>query len=142
MPDKAIIDETLRWRRFAYDDLASAVLLHSSSSVSPGQTCFHAQQAVEKAFKCLLVYLEMVVPKTHDLGFLQRSLPDGMQSHLISEIELDDLSFWAVQSRYPGEDIEASSHDAETALVTARNVLKIIDSDLTANGLILPHSNA
>jgi len=93
---------------------------------------------VEKALKSLLVLLGMTIPKTHDLGFLQRCLPNNLRSRLIEEIDLDDLSFWAVQSRYPGEDIDASLSDAETALVTARQVLQIIDLDLTVLGFTLP----
>ncbi|GEM_PF-3716381 len=32
--------------------------------------CFHCQQAAEKALKAYLVFLEIRVPKTHDLDYL------------------------------------------------------------------------
>ena len=138
MPDNTRKEETTRWLRYAQDDLASAELLLASNSAPPRHACLFAQQAAEKAIKCILVFLEMPVPKTHDLGFLQRCLPNGMRAYLLPENELDNLSFWAVESRYPGEETEAESRDAEVAIATAHRVLDAVEADLAAAGFVRP----
>ncbi len=79
--------------------------------------CFHAQQAVEKLMKALLVHLETVPPRTHDLVHL-----DGLLSAACSEWtwpveELRFVTRAAVAFRYPGES--ASRQDAAEALQLA-----------------------
>ncbi len=36
--------------------------------------CFHAQQCIEKLMKALLIHLDVVPTKTHDLAFLSQLL--------------------------------------------------------------------
>ncbi len=53
------------WLKDAEDDLASMRMLLQGRH--PKHACFHAQQAVEKALKGILLELRQVVPRTHDL---------------------------------------------------------------------------
>ena len=64
--------------------------------------CFHAQQAVEKYLKALLVREGIPFPKAHDLSML---LGLAVARHPELHVELADvnwLTFSAVEVRYPG----------------------------------------
>jgi HEPN domain-containing protein len=87
----------------ATGDLAAARLLASDENQSDHVVGFHAQQAVEKAIKAVLVNCEVEIPLTHDIGYLVR---------LCSDVEeLPDivatarwLTPWAGGWRYDTED--------------------------------------
>ncbi|HEY3417296.1 MAG TPA: HEPN domain-containing protein [Armatimonadota bacterium] len=138
MPDEPVTVETAHWWQYASDDLATAEVLHAAHTVPSRHVCLHAQQAAEKALKSLFVYQQLPVPKVHDLGYLQRRLPNNSRVYALPERELDALAHWAVESRYPGEDTAANFHDAETAIATARRVLDAVEADLVAAGFIHP----
>lgn len=122
MPDEAVLTETARWWQYAKDDLATADLLHATQAPSR-HVCLHAQQAAEKALKCLLIFQNLSAPKAHDLGYLQQRLPQTLKTAHLPVRELEALSHWAVESRYPGEETEADSRDAAIALATAHHVM-------------------
>jgi HEPN domain-containing protein len=61
---------------------------------------FHAQQAVEKAFKAWLSWRGIAYPRTHDLKVLYRLLEDQGEPGLEEFIGLVDLTDFAVQFRY------------------------------------------
>jgi HEPN domain-containing protein len=136
MPDDAIITEVLRWWRYALDDLATARVLIATPEVSPRQACLHAQQAAEKALKSLLVAQGLPMPKVHDLGYLQRRLPATMAAYGLPERELDALTRWLVESRYPGDLSEAAVDDATIAISTATDILNAVETDLLTAGFI------
>ncbi len=57
------------------DELTTATLLAANGLLRGG--CLHAQQAVEKAMKALLIERAAGVPHTHDLIDLRRPVIDG-----------------------------------------------------------------
>jgi len=67
------------WLRFAQDDLAAARLLATSSELPARLSCFHAQQAAEKAMKASLVHASIPFRKTHDLVVLLDLQPAAIQ---------------------------------------------------------------
>lgn len=58
------------WMEYAQRDILSAKYLTSMKPEPLEIICFHCQQAAEKALKAYLVFLEIRVPKTHDLDQL------------------------------------------------------------------------
>jgi len=138
MPDELSQEETARWLHYAHDDLASAELLRTSASAPPRHACQLAQQAAEKALKSAWVWFDIPIVKTHDIVFLQRQLPNGWRIHLFPDRELNALSHWAVESRYPGTETEANASDAETAVAMAHRILAAIEVDLTTAGFLCP----
>src|ERR1035441_10215418 len=62
------VDEVLRqWVRKAEHDLEAATRIMAIEEGCPFDTvCFHCQQAAEKYLKCLLTYLGIQAPRTHD----------------------------------------------------------------------------
>jgi HEPN domain-containing protein len=101
-PDPAPLPVILRWMRSARSDLAWA-----RAPVPPEgdreQACFHAQQAVEKAVKTLLLSLGNDFPFTHNLQRLVGLLPADLRADpvILASTRLTD---YAVHARYPGED--------------------------------------
>ena len=110
------------WMRFAQSDLAVCkggrgpdVLLET--------LCFHAQQAVEKSFKAVLLKNGIEFPKTHNLRTLFDLLPDHIETG--PEIEKTvALTDYAVSIRYPGDYETISEEEYEDATVSAEIVVK------------------
>ena len=64
--------------------------------------CFDAQQAAQKAIKAVLVFRQLEFRKTHDLRGLF-TLLDASGNPIPEEIrEADQLTDYAVETRYPG----------------------------------------
>ena len=122
--------ETTRWLRYAAEDLRTAETLLSQPHVAPRHTCWFAQQAVEKALKAVLVYLQIDFPRTHDLDALRNLVPDGWQFKEAAP-DLASLTEWAVEACYPGHWPEATNTEADTAFEQARNVWDLISTELT-----------
>lgn len=132
MPDELVTQETARWLRYAREDLAAAVV----NLAGPARhSCLFAQQSVEKAIKSIYVFLDLPVPRTHDLDVLRNLLPDGWDIK-IRFPDLSALSMWAVESRYPGNLPEATREHANTATALAQRVLHCVEQNLRANGYV------
>jgi HEPN domain-containing protein len=69
---------------------------------------FHCQQTIEKLLKALLLCHKIEFPKTHDLLRLLHLLKTKDAFLSAIELELSDLSPYAIDFRYPGDDIELS----------------------------------
>ena len=84
--------------------------------------CFQAQQAVEKAFKGLLIYYGIEPEFTHNIGILLREI----EKHtIISEDikEAIELTNYAVQTRYPGEYNDITKEEYKRAIKMTRDCL-------------------
>lgn len=86
--------------------------------------CFHSQQCVEKYLKGMLQEAEIHFEKTHDLSaLLDSALPlEPSWENLHSELDL--LSSFAVDFRYPGEF--ADKAEAVLACATCRKVRQLV----------------
>ena len=73
---------------------------------------FHAQQAIEKLLKALLIKNKTDFPRTHDLTVLFELLNSGGTELPFSINDLDILTPYAVLLRY--EDFEGENIDRET----------------------------
>src|ERR1035438_1923958 len=95
------VDEVLRqWVRKAEHDLEAAARIMAIKEGCPFDTvCFHCQQAAEKYLKCLLTYLGIQAPRTHDLKALAALIP--LEPRLPVSVEaLAELNPYAVDVRY------------------------------------------
>ncbi len=77
---------------------------------------FHAQQAVEKAMKAVLVESGVEIPFTHDLGLLLDILVEQAIESPQAVREADWLTPWAVAARYGASDARL---DRDAALAAA-----------------------
>lgn len=100
----------------ARSDLRAARLLAADTQQSGDVIGFHAQQAVEKAIKAVIVGSEAPIPYTHDLGFLLDILAEHTTAVPASVADADWLTPWAVAARYGASD---SALDREAAVLVA-----------------------
>ena len=128
------VADTVRWLRYAAEDLITAETLLRQPHVPPRQSCWHAQQAAEKALKAGLICLQIDFPRTHDLNILRSLLPESW--HLkTAHPNLGDLNRWVVEARYPEDVREATEADTSTAVEQARAVWTSVSTELTQHGL-------
>ena len=112
------------WLLLADEDLAVARLAHEQGIYR--QTCFHAQQAAEKALKALLLARTGAYPRTHSLEDLLASDTSGELSEW--EAPCQRLSQFYLTTRYvdalPGGVMdETSEEDARTSLADAAAIV-------------------
>jgi len=128
------------WLGDAEADLANARSLsaHRDEHTSPFGAAFHAQQAVEKALKALLIWNGIEYPPKHDLGLLIGLLPEGASTR---NLVIAGLTVYAVEQRYvagaanPMHLGERPSWDeADDAILVATNAVKVAGGDLVAAG--------
>jgi len=117
-------DVARQWMEKAGHDLVNAKHVLTLVDDCPYDTvCFHAQQAVEKCVKAVLVKCGIRFGKVHDVGALLEQLPETKRP-LISIQEQVQLSNYAVTARYPGVHEEPTRQDAAEALHIAERVKK------------------
>lgn len=111
------------WLLHARSDLNLAKL-GLNGEVLPEQICFHAQQAVEKALKTVLLFHNIDFAFTHDL----QELLDTLESARIPVPRflqnVDVLTPYAVETRYPGHWGEISEDDVKEAITLAQKAIK------------------
>jgi len=110
-----------RWLRWADEDLLAAGHSSTDAEIAPRVACGLAQQAAEKAIKALLVAADIDPPRSHNLLRLARMLTEERAS-LILEVDLEELTRWAIEGRYPEDLDEATTNDATRAVELAGRV--------------------
>lgn len=104
MPHEVKAGSPEDWLRHAKADLALATSPLPRDGLY-STLCFHAQQAVEKSVKAVLVFRGIDFPKVHSLTRLIDLLPADIErtSRLIQSAR---LTVYATIFRYPGENDE------------------------------------
>ncbi len=116
------------WFEFAERDLAACEKLLEGKLYA--NACFHAQQAVEKALKGLLLHRCKTAPKTHSLPELFVLLKEPALASYRDAIDV--LNKYYIPTRYPDliEGDEPSwfsdEKEARNALVQAREVAEAV----------------
>ena len=111
------------WLNHARSDLNMAEIAKDREDILPEQVCFHAQQAVEKALKAVLLFQKKDFPLTHDLEELADILKTS-DIALPPEIdEIGSLTPYAVETRYPGFWGEITDDDVDEAMFLAEKIL-------------------
>jgi HEPN domain-containing protein len=97
--------------------------------VHPEDLCFAAQQAAEKAIKAVMIRHGVRFPYIHDLAALLQ-LPRGSGLTIPDEVaEADQLSRYAVLTRYPGDD-RVDESDYRAALNIAEAVVQWAEGEV------------
>lgn len=106
---------------------AESNLIRASEKKSPSvyweDLCFDAQQAAEKALKGIYIYYGKSFSRTHDIGELLENL--GGFLHDIPEDleEAQELSDYAVATRYPGWGAPVTEDEYQKALKQAQRIV-------------------
>ena len=74
-------DSPITWVAYAKADLVLASI-PLPAGVMYSLLCFHAQQAVEKALKSILVYFRVEFPNTHTIQKLIELLPSELRTNV------------------------------------------------------------
>lgn len=113
------------WLGRADNDLRAAELILAGSLPSYETVSFHAQQAVEKALKALLIRHQIEFERTHNLAELLRLAEPIARDVATALADCPLLTPYAVEARYPGgppvEQPDASQH-----LELARDACRVI----------------
>ena len=97
--------------------------------------CYQVQQAVEKAFKGLLIFYGVEPEFTHNIELLIKELKKSTD---IPEkvYEATELTTYAVQTRYPGEYDDITKEEYEKAIKIAKDCLNWVENKIAStNGL-------
>jgi len=129
-----IIKKARQWLNYADEDLRLAEHGMTMSSSCPYRLiAYHAQQCAEKCLKANLVFNQTDFPYTHNI----RSLLQFCVGEWTVELSgVDELTPYAVTTRYPGEDEHVSRKDALHALELAKKVRKVVRRVSRADGLL------
>jgi HEPN domain-containing protein len=119
-----------QWLNHAISDLALARLGLNSKDVLPEQICFHAQQAVEKALKAVLLHKSIRFPAIHDIEELvQIGRHEGVQFPDWAE-DLASLTPYAVETRYPGHWEDFQETEVNQARAVAQKTVEWVKAVL------------
>ncbi|HBT46948.1 MAG TPA: DNA-binding protein [Peptococcaceae bacterium] len=122
MNDKEREEEALKWLDRARKDLRAAKMLFNNDEEPDFDlACYLSQQCAEKSLKALLIYLGIRFAYKHDLEYLMGLLPANEQGKF-AEVELEWLSSWATEGRYPGDAAGATREEAQKAIDIAETV--------------------
>jgi HEPN domain-containing protein len=115
------------WLAKAESDLKTAQILIKDKDPPTDSICFHAQQAVEKLLKAYLTYFDIKVPKTHDIATLLKLCLEVDKDFKELDLEkLEELTFYAVEVRYPDAFYQPSKEEAKEALHQAIHLKKFV----------------
>lgn len=128
-----LVKKARKWVSYAEEDLRLAKNgLTISTSCPYRLISYHAQQCAEKYLKAYLVFKQLDFPYTHNI----RSLMQLCVGDWIGEIsDADELTPYAVTTRYPGIDDRVTRKDALYAIELAKKVRKVVRRVLRAEGL-------
>lgn len=129
-----MIDKYLeQWLIKANNDLKVAeneIILTPEDMVTDA-ICFHSQQAVEKLLKAYLIFRQIDFDKSHNLEYLLEICSEKDES--FSQLEVGNLSFYAVEIRYPDDFYIPTEKEARECLEIARKVKEFIYRKLNIN---------
>jgi HEPN domain-containing protein len=128
----------LRWLMKAENDLKAVKHLLTFADAPTDVISFHCQQSVEKYLKSYLTLADVRVKRTHDLAtILYLCIEEDADFKELDTEEISNLTFYAVEIRYPEEYIELTIGEVEELYETARKVREFVIAKLKENGLRL-----
>jgi len=96
--------------------------------IATSAVCFHCQQFVEKVLKSYLTHRSIDFGKTHNLEFLLELCKN--QDRDFEGIEVGNLTFYAVDVRYPDEFYIPSFEETKECYEIAMRVKEFIERKL------------
>lgn len=94
--------------------------------------CFDAEQAAEKAVKAVLTHRGVEFPKIHDIGELLSLLEQSGEKIPQYLWRADDLTQYAVETRYPGPAEPVTQKEYRQSVKIAEQVVKWAEKIISA----------
>ena len=124
MPPEAKSEGTAdEWLRRAKSNLAKAKQRKPKEAYWE-DLCFDAQQAVEKAVKAVLTHRGIEFRKIHDIGELLSLLDQSGEKIPQDFWRADDLTPYAVETRYPSPAEPVTQKEYREAVKMAEHVIQ------------------
>lgn len=120
--DEVTSEIVRQWLHKAENDLTNIRNNLAAKEVPTDTICFHAQQAIEKVLKAVLVAHGQNVSKTHDLVRLLTEVLEFIPALSSFEERLEEISEYGVAVRYPNGFAEPTLEEAVSAYESAREV--------------------
>lgn len=119
-------DYLKKWLMKADEDfkVAEHELERSQSEIITSAVCFHCQQTVEKLLKAYLVYKNEDFGRIHDLKVLLELCKRLNRD--FNKLDVGNLTFYAVQIRYPDEFYTPSVEEAKECFKIAKEIREYI----------------
>jgi HEPN domain-containing protein len=136
-PDEEVQHKVQEWLAYADDDLRFArggLSLSGEQGPPYHLVAYHAQQGAEKHLKAYLVCLGVDFPRTHNISTLLELCSAHAQWPLTLR-DAEELTDYAVATRYPGEAAEVTAHDAQRAIELAEQVRTQVRAALRELGM-------
>ena len=121
-----IDDEIKEWIKKAENDLkvVEHELKLSEGEIAKEDVCFHCQQAIEKYLKAFLMFHDVKYKRTHDISYLLNEC--GKIDNDFSNIEIRNISFFAVEIRYPDVSYEPSIEEVKFYHELVKQIEKLV----------------
>jgi HEPN domain-containing protein len=114
------------WLFKAEEDISVIkILISEHPEHYTGAICFHAQQAVEKFLKAILVFYDFDFKKVHDLDYLLQECIK-IDSKDFESIDLESLTDYGVSVRYPDDFLVPSVAEALKYQQIAEEIRNIV----------------
>ncbi len=121
-------DDPREWLNRARSNLTKA--RNATPGVYLEDLCFDAQQAAEKAVEAVFIHRGERFPYVHDLNQLLQLLEDNGLSIPKYVREADQLSRYAVETRYPGLSAPVTPAKYRRALRIAEQVVRWAEAQI------------
>ena len=128
-PRRLPSDDPREWLNRARSDLAMSKA--QGSGIYYEDLCFHAQQAVEKAIKAVLLHHGVRFPYIHDIRELINLLKRKAVNVPARVGKARELTNYAVETRYPGLSEPVSEEEYRDAVALAETVVRWADKQIT-----------
>jgi HEPN domain-containing protein len=123
--DDARVKLTQQWMEKARHDLLTADRMAQPETV-PDVVVFPCQQAAEKALKAYLTWRDRPFRRTHELGDLLSECVMFDDEFRALQEAADTLTPYAVDPRYPGEDMLPSIEEMAEARHLSQSVVAFV----------------
>ena len=121
-PERFPPDDPREWSNRAGSNLALAKA--RAAGVYLEDLCFEAQQAAEKAIKSVMLRRNIEYPYVHDLARLLSLLEEAGEIIPDTVRKAEELTPYAVSTRYPGTTRPVAVHEYEQAVEIATAVVR------------------
>jgi HEPN domain-containing protein len=118
--------EVRAWLEKAMNDIRGAQIDMDAVPPLIEDALFHCQQAVEKAMKAFLTANDVSFRKTHDLDELAMACEKINKSLKGLLVPARNLSVFAWEFRYPGDNVTPSETETYKAIALAEKVVAAV----------------
>ena len=121
-PERFPPDDPREWLNRARSNLAMAKNRVPDAYLE--DLCFEAQQAAEKAIKAVMIRRNIEFPYVHDLAHLLSLLEEVGEIIPESVLQAEELTSYAVDTRYPGLSNPVEEQEYVDAVEIAETVVR------------------